>query len=49
VRYHRVRDEVERGAIIPEYVPTADNIADMFTKVLAKAPFTKLRALAGLK
>ena len=49
VRYHRVRDEVEEGAIIPKYVGTAENIADMFTKVLAKAPFTKLRAQAGLK
>jgi hypothetical protein len=49
VRYHRVRDEVEKGAIIPKYVGTAENIADMFTKVLAKAPFTKLRAQAGLK
>eukprot|EP00884_Botryococcus_braunii_P018223 jgi/Botrbrau1/5084/Bobra.37_1s0046.1 len=32
VRYHRVWDEVERGAIIPKYVSTTENIADMFTK-----------------
>jgi hypothetical protein len=26
-------------------VPTADNLADLFTKSLARDPFTKLRAL----
>ena len=26
-------------------VPTADNLADMFTKALARDPFTKLRRL----
>jgi hypothetical protein len=49
VRYHRVRNEVENGAIEPKYVATSDNIADFFTKALPKAPFTKLRALAGLQ
>jgi hypothetical protein len=49
VRYHRVRDEVENGAIKPLYVATSENIADFFTKVLPKAPFTKFREMAGLK
>jgi hypothetical protein len=49
VRYHRVRNEVENGAIEPRYVATSDNIADFFTKALPKAPFAKLRALAGLQ
>jgi hypothetical protein len=49
VRYHRVRNEVENGAIEPKYVATSDNIADFFTKALPKVPFTKLRALAGLQ
>jgi hypothetical protein len=49
VRYHRVRDEVENGAIEPKYVATSENIADFFTKVLTKVTFAKLRAMAGLK
>ena len=49
VRYHRVRDEVENGSILPRYVATADNVADFFTKVLPKAPFVKFRDMAGLK
>jgi hypothetical protein len=49
VRYHRVRNEVENGAIEPRYVTTSDNIADFFTKALPKVPFFKLRALAGLQ
>jgi hypothetical protein len=49
VRYHRVRNEVENGAIEPRYVATSDNIADFFTKALPKVPFVKLRALAGLQ
>jgi len=34
VRYHRIRDEVGRGAILPLYVPSEENIADLFTKPL---------------
>jgi hypothetical protein len=30
-------------------VATSENIADFFTKVLPKAPFTKFREMAGLK
>jgi hypothetical protein len=49
VRYHRVRDEVENGAIEPKYVATSENIAEFFTKVLSKVIFAKLRAMAGIK
>jgi hypothetical protein len=48
VRYHRVRGEVERGAIDARFVSTHDNPADMFTKNLPKAPFVKFRELIGL-
>ena len=49
VRYHRVRGEVERGAIHPRFVPTQDNPADMFTKSLPKASFVKFREKIGVQ
>ena len=36
-RYHFVREQVEKGAIILEKVDTNDNLADIFTKPLANA------------
>jgi hypothetical protein len=34
VRYHFIRDEVEKGALVLEYIPTAAQIADVLTKGL---------------
>jgi hypothetical protein len=48
VRYHRVRGEVERGAIDARYVSTHENPADMFTKNLPKGPFVTFREKIGL-
>ena len=49
VGYHRIRGEVQSGSVDPQYVHTSENIADMFTKNLTKAPFVKFRELAGLR
>jgi len=38
-RYHFVREQVEKGAIVLEKVDTNDNLADIFTKPLANAQF----------
>lgn len=48
VRYHRIRDEVQLGRIIPHYVPTAENPADCFTKPLAKEAFLKCLKAIGM-
>lgn len=48
VRYHRVRGEVERGAIDARYVSSQDNPADTFTKNLPKSSFVKFREMIGL-
>ena len=40
-----VREREADGTIAVTKVPTADNLADLFTKSLARDPFTKLRAL----
>ena len=42
-RYHFVKGYVERGDIKLEYIPTAKNIADMYTKPLAKNKFDYFR------
>ena len=40
-----VREREADGTLAVTKVPTADNLADMFTKSLARDPFTKLRRL----
>ena len=37
----RVREFVHRGVARMRVVPSADNISDFFTKVLAKEPFQR--------
>ncbi|CAM1304163.1 Uncharacterised protein r2_g1403 [Pycnogonum litorale] len=44
IRYHFIRDEVERGDISLTYVSSEDNVADVFTKPLAKV---KINGLLG--
>ena len=48
VRYHRVRGEVECGAIDARFVSTQENPADMFIKNLPKASFVKFREKIGV-
>ena len=42
VHHHYVRDEVEKGIINFEYVPTNKNLADILTKPLLKPALTTL-------
>jgi hypothetical protein len=42
VRYHFQRDNVEKGNITMIHVPTHDQLADIFTKPLDQATFTRL-------
>jgi hypothetical protein len=49
LRYHFIREAVEDGKINMKYVPTADNIADIFTKPLPKPTFKKHVELLGLE
>jgi len=48
VAYHMVRDQVAAGYIEPFYVPSADNLADMFTKPLDRVKFVGLRDQLGM-
>jgi hypothetical protein len=42
VRYHFLRDNIEKGKIALIHVPTHDQLADIFTKPLDQATFTRL-------
>ena len=42
-RYHFVRERVESGDVILEWIATSDQVADIFTKALDPAPFLELR------
>jgi hypothetical protein len=44
-RYHFVRERVESGDIRLEWIPTTDQIADIFTKALDFGPFQRLKDL----
>jgi hypothetical protein len=48
VRYHFLRDNVEKGKITFIHVPTHDQLADIFTKPLDQATFTRLRGELGV-
>jgi hypothetical protein len=43
VRYHFLRDNVEKGNIRLSFVPTQDQLADIFTKPLDQVTFTRLQ------
>ena len=49
VRYHFIRKVVEDGKVAVQYIPTGDNVSDIFTKPLAKAKFRELAELLGLR
>ncbi|CAM8981222.1 unnamed protein product [Rhodiola kirilowii] len=48
IRYHFLRDCVEKGTIEMEYCRTEEQIADIFTKALHREPYEKLRLELGM-
>ena len=47
VRFHYVHDLIEQKRVEIVWVPTDDNIADMFTKNLGHIKFEKFRSMLG--
>ena len=47
--YHFICEVVEDGKIQVKYIPTDDNVADIFTKPLAKMKFHHFVELLGLQ
>jgi hypothetical protein len=48
VHYHYVRERLLAGEISLAYVPTQDNLADLFTKALPREKFEAFRKDLGL-
>jgi hypothetical protein len=48
VRYHFLRDNVEKGNIDLIHVPTEKQLADSLTKPLDQATFARLRGELGV-
>ena len=49
LRYHFIREAVEDGKICVKYIPTVNNVSDIFTKPLPKPRFQNLVELLGLR
>ena len=45
---HYVRDQLKSGQVLPSYVSTKDQVADVFTKVLPVDQHTKLLSKLGV-
>ena len=45
LKHHFIRALIKDGAVWISYVPTAENIADMLTKLLGKVLFIRFRNL----
>ena len=48
MRYHHLRDMVQKGAIRLQYIPTDEQIADVFTKPLSATKFVYFRDKLGM-
>ena len=48
VHYHYVRERLSAGEISLVYVPTQDNLTDLFTKALSREKFEAFRKALGL-
>jgi hypothetical protein len=45
VKYHFIREQVQLGSVKLQYVPTADQVADLLTKPLGKPKFIRFRTI----
>ena len=48
IRYLRAREDVKEGRVKYTHVPSAQNVADIFTKPLPYPQFVKFREALGL-
>ena len=49
LRFHFIREAVEDNKIMITYLPTEENVADIFTKVLPRPKFKRFRERLGLR
>jgi hypothetical protein len=49
VRYHYIRERIDKGSIDVACIPSSDNLADTFTKALPRPAFECFRSFLGLR
>ena len=49
MHYHFIHEAVEDRKVMVQYIPTGDNVSNIFTKPFAKAKFWELAELLGLR
>uniref|UniRef100_H3GB65 Reverse transcriptase Ty1/copia-type domain-containing protein n=1 Tax=Phytophthora ramorum TaxID=164328 RepID=H3GB65_PHYRM len=49
IRYHFVREKVEDGQVVLQYVSTTDMLADIMTKAITAVQFQVLRSKLGIQ
>jgi hypothetical protein len=49
IQYHWIRGAVRDQTITTRHVPSVENVADIFTKVLFRPDFEKFRAMLGMR
>ena len=47
--YHFICEAVKYGKIVVSYIPTDENVSDVFTKALAKSKFQRFVKMLGLR
>ena len=47
IKYHYIRGEIQEGNVELKYVPSSDNIADLFTKPVSKDRLNKFSCMRG--
>jgi hypothetical protein len=48
IKYHFIGDKVQKGAVQLQYIPTDEQLADIFTKPLAKGKFVPFHDKLGV-
>ena len=48
IRYHFIRDMVQKGVVELQYIPIDDQIAYVLTKILLRVKFEYFHSLLGL-
>ena len=48
IRYHFIRSEITNGVVVLYYVPSEENVADIFTKAVSKFKLNKFAIIRGV-
>ena len=48
IKYHFIRDEIMSGIVDLRYIPSEENVSDIFTKPVSKNKLTKFSCIRGV-